>query len=206
MFSQYNSVNIFERILFHLKTPNYWLTAFFTFKNWPCILRRYLKAKWQKFLNFMLPVCPSHQRGLLQNEKLLKPKQKEKMLCGSCTEHIHKLLLSKAEIRLEILPLLSKSCTELCMSNNLYKLLEISPFICKTSSYKKNLQFSKCINPFPTEVRSMAINLSLRILQNTSWIYVTQYKSHWAGVGCILLLVPYSVTSAWPVPPDAPLV
>lgn len=100
------------------------------------------------------------------------------MLCRSCTKHIHKLLLSKAEIRREILPLLSKSCTELCMSNNLYKLLEISPFICKTSSYKKNLQFSKCINPFPTEVRSMAINLSLRVLQNTSWIYVTQYKSH----------------------------
>lgn len=106
----------------------------------------------------MLPVCPSHQRRLLQNEKLLKPKQKGKMLCGSCREHIHKLLLSKAEIRLEILPLLSKSCTELCMSNNLYKLLEISPFICKTSSYKKNLQFSKCINPLPTEVRSMAIS------------------------------------------------
>lgn len=125
-------------------------------------------------------------------------------------DHAQSIFISYYFLRqrsdLKILPLLSKSCTELCMSNNLYKLLEISPFICKTSSYKKNLQFSKCINPFPTEVRSMAINLSLRVLQNTSWIYVTQYKSHWAGIGCILLLVPYSVTSAWPVPPDAPLV
>lgn len=156
MFSQYNSVHIFERISFDLRSPNYSLTASLMFKNWPCIWKWYPRAKWQKSLNFMLPVCPSYQRGLLQNENVLKPKQKEKMLCGSCTKHIHKLLLSKAEIRLEILPLLPKSCTELCMSN-LYKLLEISPCICKMSSYKKNLQLSKCINPFPTEVRSMAI-------------------------------------------------
>lgn len=167
------SAHIWKNFVSLLKTPNYSLTAFLMFKNLPCIWKWYPKGKWQKSFNFMLPVCPSHQRSLLQKENLLKPKQKEKMLCGSCMKHIHKLLFSKVEIRLEILPILSNSCTELCMSNNLYKLLEISPFICKTSSYKKNLQFSKCINPFPTEVRSMAINLSLRVLQNTSWICYT---------------------------------